>query len=84
MAELTVGGKLDGLKANEAAHNHWKLLASYRSGSTARNAASRLRKRHRAPEWAFRTTAAMPDGRFGLGVIYKRPEADGRAPEANE
>jgi hypothetical protein len=84
MAEVTLRGKLNGLKANEAAHNRWKLLASYRSGATARNAASRLRKRYRAPEWEFRTTPAMPDGRFGVGVIYKRPGPDGRAPEANE
>jgi hypothetical protein len=84
MAEVTLGGKLNGLKANEAAHNRWKLLASYRSGATARNAASRLRKRYRVPEWAFRTTTAMADGRYGLGVMYKRPDPDGRAPEADE
>jgi hypothetical protein len=83
MAEGCLSAKLGGLQANESAHNRWKLLASYPGSGTARNSASRLRRRYRGPEWDFRTLR-LPDGRYGVGVIYKRPGPDGRAPQASE
>ena len=74
--------KLAKLKASPAAHNRWKLLIDYPSANTARVSATRLRKRYSGPEWDFRTTRGpLPNGRYGVGVIYKSPQADGRAPE---
>jgi hypothetical protein len=75
--------KLAALKANRAGHNRWKLLAAYLAGGTARNAASRLRQRYSGPDWEFRAVT-LPDGRAGVGVIYKRPDSDGRAPEEED
>lgn len=84
MADLapTLGERLERLRLSQPSWNRWKLLQSYDSARGARVAASRLRRRYRPPEWNFRTTAAMADGRFGLGVMYKHPASDGRAPES--
>ena len=80
-SQTILADRLASLLAREASHNRWKLLQTYGTANAARNAASRLRSRYRGPEWQFRTTGVMADGRYGLGVIYKRPDPNGRAPE---
>jgi hypothetical protein len=77
--------KLATLKANEVAHNNrWKFLQTYPTANTARVSASRLRRRYSGPEWEFRTTKRLPDGLYGVGVMFKRPDSDGRAPEEED
>jgi hypothetical protein len=80
MSKNTLDARLVFLETNQAAHNRWKLLAEYPEHGTARNSASRLRRRYSGPPWEFRTTK-LPNGRYGVGVIYKRPDSDGRTPE---
>jgi hypothetical protein len=79
MSRNDLDAKLTALEANEAAHNRWKPLAEYPESGTARNSASRLRKRYSGP-WEFKA-AKLPNGRYGVGVLYKWPDRDGRASE---
>jgi hypothetical protein len=80
MSRNALDTKLAALEANEAAHNRWKLLAEYPESGTARNSASRLRRRYREPCWEFKSTK-LPNGKYGVGVLFKRLNCDGRAPE---